>query len=79
LVERLVESGHVERSSLPNDRRVQIVKLTKKGRVSFSRIAKAHEEWLAELFAQISQKEIKELLRRLKRLKLSISSPGTEI
>jgi DNA-binding MarR family transcriptional regulator len=79
LVERLVESGHVERSSLPNDRRVQIVKLTKKGRVSFSRIAKAHEEWLAELFAQVSQKEIKELLRRLKRLKVSISSPGTEI
>ena len=79
LVERLVESGHVERSSLPNDRRVQIVKLTQKGKASFSRMAKAHEEWLAELFAQISQKDITELLRRLKKLKDSVSSHGPEI
>ena len=79
LVERLVESGHVERSSLPNDRRVQIVKLTQTGKASFSRMAKAHEEWLAELFAQISQKDITELLRRLKKLKDSVSSHGPEI
>ena len=79
LVERLVESGHVERSSLPNDRGVQIVKLTQKGKASFSRMAKAHEEWLAELFAQISQKDITELLRRLKKLKDSVSSHGPEI
>jgi DNA-binding MarR family transcriptional regulator len=79
LVERLVESGHVERSSLPNDRRVQIVKLTQKGRVSFSRMAQAHEQWIAELFAQISHKEIKELLRRLKKLKNSVSAQGAEL
>jgi DNA-binding MarR family transcriptional regulator len=42
LVDRLLESGHLERFSLPNDRRVQIVKLTVKGRTAFARMANAH-------------------------------------
>jgi len=72
LVERLVESGHLERFSLSNDRRVQIVRLTAKGRGSFSRMAKAHENWVAELFAQLSARDIKDLLRTLSRLKESV-------
>ena len=79
LVERLVESGHVERASPPNDRRVQIVKLTPKGRASYARMAKAHENWIVEIFARISEKDIKELLRRLKKLKDGVGSLGTEI
>ncbi len=76
LVERLVESGHIERFSLPNDRRVQIVKLTPKGRTSFNRMAKAHENWIAELFGQLSPKDVKDLIRTLGKLKESIKSPG---
>jgi DNA-binding MarR family transcriptional regulator len=79
LVERLVESGHIERASPPNDRRVQIVKLTPKGRASYARMAKAHENWIVEIFGQTSQKDIKELLRRLKQLKDSVGSLGAEI
>jgi DNA-binding MarR family transcriptional regulator len=79
LVERLVESGHVERSSPPSDRRVQIVKLTPKGRASYGRMAKAHENWIVEIFEQISEKDVKELLRRLKKLKDSVGSLGTVI
>src|SRR5215475_11975201 len=36
LVERLVKSGHIKRSPLATDRRVQIVKLTAKGHTYFS-------------------------------------------
>ncbi len=76
LVERLVEAGHIERYSLPNDRRVQIVKLTPKGRTSFNRMAKAHESWIAELFGQLSPKDVKDLIRTLGKLKESIKSAG---
>jgi len=81
LVERLVESGHLERFALPTDRRVQIVKLSQKGRNNFSRMAKAHEEWIAELFSGLSPDDIKDLTRTLGKLKGSIQaslSPGDE-
>jgi DNA-binding MarR family transcriptional regulator len=74
LVERLVESGHIERFSMPTDRRVQFVKLTPKGRTSFGRMAKAHENWIAELLAQLTPKDVKDLMRTLSKLKESIKS-----
>jgi DNA-binding MarR family transcriptional regulator len=74
LVERLVQSGHLKRFSLPNDRRVQIVKLTPKGQANFNRIASAHEEWIAEFFAQLSPKDIEDLIQTLGKLKDSVKS-----
>jgi DNA-binding MarR family transcriptional regulator len=74
LVERLVQSGYIKRFSLPNDRRVQIVKLTAKGQANFNRIASAHEDWVAEFFAQLSPKDIDGLIQSLGRLKDSVKS-----
>ena len=74
LVERLVQSGHIKRSSLPNDRRVQIVKLTAKGQSNFNRVASAHEEWVAEFFARLSPKDIDGLIQALGKLKDSVKS-----
>ena len=74
LVERLVQSGHLKRFSLPNDRRVQIVKLTPKGQANFSRIASAHEEWIAEFFARLSPKDIDGLIQTLGKLKDSVKA-----
>jgi DNA-binding MarR family transcriptional regulator len=74
LVERLVQAGYIKRFSLPNDRRVQIVKLTAKGQASFNRIASAHEDWIAEFFAQLSPKDIDGLIHSLGKLKDSVKS-----
>jgi DNA-binding MarR family transcriptional regulator len=74
LVERLTESGFIQRSALSTDRRVQIVKLTQKGRSQFDRIAHAHENWVAELFSDLSHKEIDDLLRSLGKLKESVKA-----
>lgn len=78
LVERLVQSGHIKRFARPSDRRVQIVKLTAKGHSYFSRMAGTHEAWIAELFAQLSSKEVGELLRNLGKLKDSVKSANGE-
>jgi len=76
LVDRLVETGHLERFALPTDRRVQIVKLTQKGRNNFNRMAKAHEDWIAELLGQLSPKDVLELIKDLGKLKNSIKALG---
>ena len=79
LVERLVQSGLLQRSPLPSDRRVQIVKLTQKGHAHFSRIASVHEDWIAELFGQLSPKDIESLIRLLGKVKESAKiSAGKE-
>lgn len=72
LVERLVESGHIERWVLPEDRRVQVIGLTKLGRKEFAAMAKAHEDWIAQMLAGLSQKEIDSLLKLLGKLKKSV-------
>lgn len=76
LVGRLVQLGFVQRSPLPSDRRVQIAKLTQKGRTHFNRMANAHEDWIAELFSELSAREIEDLLRVLGKLKDSVKSSG---
>jgi DNA-binding MarR family transcriptional regulator len=72
LVERLVESGHISRTTLPADRRVHIVALTSFGRAEFKTMADEHAEWIAELLGGISAKDVDALLERLGRLKGSI-------
>jgi DNA-binding MarR family transcriptional regulator len=74
LADRLVQQGLLKRTPLPQDRRVQIVKLTPKGHSQFSKMAAAHENWIAEQFGQLSAKEINELWRTLGKLKESIKS-----
>jgi DNA-binding MarR family transcriptional regulator len=74
LVERLVESGHVERVAVPSDRRVQRVKLTESGRRDFAAMAQAHEQWVAELFAGLAAKETPALLKLLGKMKVSVTS-----
>jgi DNA-binding MarR family transcriptional regulator len=73
LVERLVESGHLERAPLPTDRRVQVVKLTEEGRKAFALMAEAHEAWIAEMFGGLNGREIEALLKGLGKVKASVS------
>lgn len=72
LVERLVQSGLIERSVPEDDRRAVRVRLSVKGRRVFAEMAAAHSDWIAELFAELSEAEQHALLSRLGRLKDSI-------
>lgn len=72
LVERLVESGHVSRTTSPTDRRVQIVALTPAGRADFARMASRHGEWLGELFAGLAPADRAALMAEMGKLKRSV-------
>ncbi|KIU45393.1 MULTISPECIES: MarR family winged helix-turn-helix transcriptional regulator [Bradyrhizobium] len=69
LVERLVESGHLDRRTSETDRRVQFIRLTKLGRAEFRKMAAEHEKWIADIFGDLSPKDIRELMRLLAKAK----------
>ena len=71
LVDRLEEQGLVRRRSSPHDRRSQFVSMTAAGRRSFRGIARAHADWVAELFAGLSDSELEPLMRLLAKAKTS--------
>jgi DNA-binding MarR family transcriptional regulator len=69
LVDRLVAQGLLDRQAAPNDRRAQLVRLTAEGRRMFRAMAAAHEEWVAEAFADLAPSEIETLMRLLAKAK----------
>jgi DNA-binding MarR family transcriptional regulator len=71
LVERLVESGHLDRKTSASDRRVQVIRLTKAGRAEFRKMAAEHETWIADIFSGLSPKDLRELMRLLAKTKAS--------
>ena len=73
LVERLVTSGYVERRTAPNDRRSQLVRLSNAGRAHFGRLAAAHQDWVAELLEDLSERDIAGAMEELARVKKSVS------
>ncbi len=69
LVERLVESGHLDRRVSDTDRRAQVISLTGLGRAEFRAMAAEHEAWIADVFAGLSRREMEELMRLLGKAK----------
>ncbi|MEP3639496.1 MAG: transcriptional regulator [Paracoccaceae bacterium] len=65
IVDRLSDDGQLVRVSVPGDRRVSRVRLTKKGLEEFDRQAKAHEGWIAEALDEFSAEEAREITVRL--------------
>ena len=61
IVERLTQDGLALRIAVRNDRRVQRVKLTRKGKAAFKKMATAHEKWLDEILEQVNSTELQSL------------------
>lgn len=72
LVERLIQDGLIERLSVPEDRRHVRVRLTRRGKRHFAAMAAAHEKWIEELFARLSEQEVNALMAMLLNARKSI-------
>ena len=72
LVDRLAREGHVKRTPSPDDRRVQMVSLTRQGAKFFAGLAKHHRDWVEGMMSDLSADEMKSLYTLLARLKQSI-------
>ena len=69
----LEKEGLVVREVDPADRRVFRVKLTAEGERQFRRMASEHEQWVIELFVNLSAKQKKQLVDLLGELKRHIA------
>jgi DNA-binding MarR family transcriptional regulator len=61
----------LDRRAAPNDRRAQIVSLTAEGRRVFRTMARTHEDWIAQIFADLRADEIETLMDLLAKAKAS--------
>jgi len=77
LVDRLCEQGLISRRPSPSDRRVQIVSLTAEGQKFFRAMARANAEWVGEIFADLSARDIEALMPLLAKTKASASKAMT--
>jgi DNA-binding MarR family transcriptional regulator len=76
LVDKLAEAGLVRRREDPKDRRSMIVRLTKRGRENFLRMARRHEEWVVSILGELSTAAQSELLQNLTLLQRNLDLHG---
>ncbi|WP_435103228.1 MarR family winged helix-turn-helix transcriptional regulator [Arhodomonas sp. AD133] len=75
VVDRLEQKGLVERVPCEEDRRCVYVRLTDEGSELFQRIFPAHIDHLADRFGRMSDEEIAETERVLRRLARTLEEP----
>lgn len=74
VISRLIEDGLVTRTIDREDRRSATVRLTRKGRELFLKMAAANEGWMDAMFADLSDKQVDDLMRLLGQLRRSIDA-----
>jgi DNA-binding MarR family transcriptional regulator len=72
IVNRLIEELLVVRTLESDDRRIATVRLTRKGRDAFHRMARAHEQWVDKMFAGLSEPQMEQLMKLLAAVRHSI-------
>lgn len=61
VIDRLVNMDLVKRSRPAHDRRIQYIELTPRGSKEFSQMAAQHEQWVAEMFRNLTRDDIRQL------------------
>ena len=74
VVIRLIKDGFVTRTVDSSDRRAATVRLTRKGREAFLKMAASHETWIHDMFANLSDNQIAELTRLVDYMRRSIEA-----
>ena len=72
IVKGLIEELLVVRTVESDDRRVATVRLTRKGREAFQRMARAHEKWVDNMFAGVSDAQMEQLMKLLATVRHSL-------
>lgn len=72
IVGRLIEELLVVRTSESGDRRIATVRLTRKGRETFQRMARQHEAWVDRMFSGLTEVQMEQLMKLLASVRHSI-------
>ncbi len=74
LTDELAREGMVSRESSPTDRRAWVLRLTPKGKSSFEAMAKAHSDWIAEMFEGLGTDQVVQIHQDLGFLRVHLQS-----
>jgi len=77
LIDRLCEQNLVERRPHPRDRRANRLYLTDKGRATLTLLAPLGKEIAADIFAEVDEAAVADLLQKLLRIKNNIRHAAT--
>ena len=72
ITDQLEKEGLVVRTKVESDRRSSLIKLTPQGKKSFARMARAHENWVKAMFADLPEASRNALFQALGELKLQV-------
>jgi DNA-binding MarR family transcriptional regulator len=72
IVNRLIEELMVVRTLESDDRRIATVRLTRKGREAFQRMARGHEKWVDKMFAGMTDSQMEQLMKLLATVRHSV-------
>jgi DNA-binding MarR family transcriptional regulator len=72
IVTRLIEELLVVRTVESDDRRIATIRLTRKGREAFQKMARGHEKWIDKMFAGLTDAQMEQLLKLLATVRHSI-------
>lgn len=73
LVKKLAADGLITIEHPPHDRRASIVRMTAQGREQFTRLARAHSDWIDQMLADLDYTHRERLYVALGVLKMSIA------
>jgi DNA-binding MarR family transcriptional regulator len=76
LVDALEEEGLVRRKPHPTDRRATVIEMTDRGEETMDRVYDEHRAAVAELFADLDEKDRSELMRMLGVLRETLRREG---
>ncbi len=62
LAARLQKDGMIVKSPMPTDKRTHLLYITRKGKQLFEDMAKSHEKWICELFSNLQNGDVGDLL-----------------
>ena len=78
IADQLEREGLVSRSTAPNDRRAQRVRLTSAGKRTFREMARAHEAWIVELFGGLGARDQADCYALLATLKAHLAAAAKD-
>ena len=79
LTDQLVKDGMVLRTEDPEDRRSWRVRLTERGQSEFARMAAEHEQWLTDMFKDLSLESKEALYEHLGLLRVQLAQRRVEL
>jgi len=69
LIDRLTAEGLIDRRHAPEDRRIQIVRLTPAGKAAFDAMTPEHRDWIKTVMSGLDRRALAQLLELLGQLK----------